>query len=79
MAQLPTSRPGAKKRSPDSLKPEPSVDESNSPQYAAPALDKGLDILEILTDAEHGLSMAEIAQQLGRSMSEIFRFLPIRR
>ena len=75
MAQLPTSRPAAKKRSSAALKPRPSIDDSNSPQYAAPALDKGLDILEILTDAEHGLSMAEIAQQLGRSMSEIFRMV----
>ncbi len=43
--------------------------------YAAPALDKGIDILELLTDAEHGLTMAEIAQQLGRSLSEIFRMV----
>lgn len=46
-----------------------------TPQYAAPALDKGIDILELLTDAEHGLTMAEIAQGLGRSMSEIFRMV----
>ena len=48
---------------------------NDSPPYAAPALDKGLDILEALTDAEAGLSMAEIASQLGRSMSEIFRMV----
>jgi DNA-binding IclR family transcriptional regulator len=44
-------------------------------QYSAPALEKGLDILELLTDAQHPLSMAEIAQQLGRSVSEIFRMV----
>jgi len=43
--------------------------------YAAPALDKGIDILELLTDAEHGLTMAEIAQRLERSLSEIFRMV----
>lgn len=48
---------------------------AESPQYAAPALDKGLDILEALTEAEAGLSMAEIAARLGRSMSEIFRMV----
>lgn len=48
---------------------------SEAPQYAAPALEKGLDILELLTDAEHGMSMAEIAQGLGRGMSEIFRMV----
>ena len=47
----------------------------SEPQYSAPALDKGIDILELLTDAEHGLTMAEIAQQLGRSLSEIFRMV----
>lgn len=50
-----------------------STDEA--PQYAAPALEKGIDILELLTDAEHGLSMAEIAQGLNRSVSEIFRMV----
>lgn len=58
-----------------SRKPPASPQQRDSPQYAAPALDKGLDILEVLTDAESGMSMAEIAQQLGRSMSEIFRMV----
>jgi DNA-binding IclR family transcriptional regulator len=59
---------------PSSKAPSP-AQQRDGPQYAAPALDKGLDILEILTDAENGMSMAEIAQQLGRSMSEIFRMV----
>jgi DNA-binding IclR family transcriptional regulator len=52
-----------------------SVVPADTPQYTAPALEKGMDILELLTDAEHGLSMAEIAQGLGRSVSEIFRMV----
>jgi DNA-binding IclR family transcriptional regulator len=43
------------------------------PRYSAPALDKGLDILELLADQEHGLTLNEIAQHLGRTVSEIFR------
>lgn len=47
----------------------------DSPHYAAPALEKGIDILELLTDVHEGLSMAEIAHALGRSISEIFRMV----
>lgn len=75
MAKSPAPRPSTIKRQPHPVKRAPSPEERNGPQYAAPALDKGLDILEVLTDAEHGLSMAEIALQLGRSMSEIFRMV----
>ena len=75
MAKPPVPRPHAVKRQLPFAQRTPSPEELNGPQYAAPALDKGLDILEVLTDAEHGLSMAEIAQQLGRSMSEIFRMV----
>jgi DNA-binding IclR family transcriptional regulator len=44
-------------------------------RYRAPALDKGLDILELLAEAEDGLSQAEIAKRLGRSSSEIYRMI----
>ncbi len=44
-------------------------------RYRAPALDKGLDILERLAAAEEGLSQAEIAKSLGRSANEIYRML----
>jgi DNA-binding IclR family transcriptional regulator len=43
--------------------------------YAAPALEKGLDILEILCKSEGALTQKEIAQQLGRSVGEIYRML----
>jgi DNA-binding IclR family transcriptional regulator len=38
---------------------------------AAPALDKGLDIIELLSRQQQGLTRPEIAQRLGRSVSEI--------
>lgn len=46
-------------------------------RYAAPALEKGLDILELLSRQEAGLTQAEIARALGRSVSEIFRMLVV--
>ncbi|MDQ0470814.1 IclR family transcriptional regulator [Labrys wisconsinensis] len=50
---------------------------TDSPSYSAPALDKGLDILELLAARESGLSMKAIADELGRSKSEIFRMLMV--
>ena len=44
-------------------------------KYRAPALDKGLDILELLAINEDGLSQAEIAKALERSPNEIYRML----
>jgi len=48
---------------------------SGQPLYAAPALDKGLDILELLSRQEEGLTRREIADRLGRSVGEIFRMI----
>lgn len=45
--------------------------------YAAPALEKGLDILELLSGEGDGLTQHQIAQSLGRSASEIFRMLSV--
>jgi DNA-binding IclR family transcriptional regulator len=44
-------------------------------RYRAPALDKGLDILELLAATEEGVSQAEIAKALDRSPNEIYRML----
>jgi len=44
-------------------------------KYRAPALDKGLDIIELLAATEDGLSQAEIAKALERSPNEIYRML----
>jgi DNA-binding IclR family transcriptional regulator len=50
-------------------------EEARQPVYAAPALEKGLDILELLSRHEEGLTRRDIAEQLGRSVSEIFRMV----
>lgn len=46
-------------------------------KYSAPALSKGLDILELLANQASGLKKAEIAQMLDRSVSEIYRMLAV--
>lgn len=43
--------------------------------YAAPALDKGLDIIELLSELEVPLTQKEIAKNLGRTVGEIYRML----
>lgn len=50
---------------------------SKTAKYSAPALDKGLDILEYLSSATESCSQAEIAQGLGRSPNEIYRVLVV--
>lgn len=49
--------------------------EPEGPAYSAPALEKGLDILELLCRSESPLSQKEIAQQLGRSVGELYRMV----
>tara|TARA_Y100001970_G_scaffold281793_1_gene393319 strand:- start:1738 stop:2550 length:813 start_codon:yes stop_codon:yes gene_type:complete len=49
----------------------------NKKNYSAPALEKGLDILELLSDSNLGLSQAEIAKKLNRTVNEIYRMLNI--
>lgn len=51
------------------------VNEAEGRSYAAPALEKGLDILETLCRSEQPLSQKDIAQRLGRSVGEIYRMV----
>lgn len=50
-------------------------DQDETDRYRAPALDKGLDILELLSGVDHGLTQAEISKKLGRSPNEFYRML----
>lgn len=50
---------------------------ARAPRYAAPALEKGLDIVELLAGEPAPLTQHQIAQRLGRSASEIFRMLEV--
>lgn len=44
-------------------------------RYSAPALEKGLDIIELLAEHPEGLSLGELAKALGRTTAEIFRMV----
>jgi DNA-binding IclR family transcriptional regulator len=45
--------------------------------YSAPALEKGMDVIEALADADSGLTVSEIAAKLKRPMSELFRIIVV--
>lgn len=49
--------------------------EPEGPAYSAPALEKGLDILELLCRSEVPLSQKEIALRLGRTVGELYRMV----
>ncbi|MDR5734928.1 IclR family transcriptional regulator [Caballeronia sp. LZ025] len=53
----------------------PESAENDADRYRAPALDKGLDILELLSEQKSGLTRAEITKMLGRNASEMYRML----
>jgi DNA-binding IclR family transcriptional regulator len=59
-----------------SAPPSPPV-KTDGPEdrYRAPALDKGLDILELLAEQPRGLTRGEIVKAMGRGPSEIYRML----
>jgi DNA-binding IclR family transcriptional regulator len=49
--------------------------DADDARYRAPALDKGLDILELLASQPQGLTRAEIVKEMDRSANEIYRML----
>jgi DNA-binding IclR family transcriptional regulator len=55
--------------------PEKSARIPAAPSYSVPALEKGLDILEVLAASPAPLSLAELARDLDRGTAEIFRML----
>lgn len=48
-----------------------------TPDYAVPALEKALDILELLSGRAEGLTQNQIGAEVGRSASQIFRTLAV--
>lgn len=46
-------------------------------RYRAPALEKGLEILELLAGEERPMPIAAICQRLGRSTNELFRMMQV--
>jgi len=46
-------------------------------RYKAPALEKGLDILELLATTSSAMTLTQIVNQLGRSHGELFRMIQV--
>ncbi|MDO5641752.1 MAG: IclR family transcriptional regulator [Paracoccus sp. (in: a-proteobacteria)] len=55
--------------------PAPPPETRTPDRYRAPALDKGLDILEILATQPGAMTRGDIVRAMGRSPSEIYRML----
>jgi DNA-binding IclR family transcriptional regulator len=53
------------------------TDREAEPRYRAPALEKGLDILELVTRATRPMTVAMMTQELGRSTGELFRMIQV--
>ncbi len=51
--------------------------DSKDRRYRAPALEKGLDVLELLASEPAGLTLGAIVQRLGRSHGELFRMVQV--
>jgi len=75
-AELKNPRPKAGSRG---RRPNPDLAAENpqvlDERYRAPALDKGLDSLELLARQPQGLTRSEIVKEMDRSASEIYRML----
>ncbi|WP_162150327.1 IclR family transcriptional regulator [Asticcacaulis sp. AC460] len=46
-------------------------------RYPAPALEKGLDILELLAEVRAPMTLSRMAQHFGRSLTEIYRMIQV--
>jgi DNA-binding IclR family transcriptional regulator len=53
------------------------VSDSDKPKYRAPALEKGLAVLEVLAAANGPMSLNAISRSLNRSVSELFRMIQV--
>ncbi len=49
----------------------------DGPSYSAPALTKGLDILDALSKRDDGLTLKELAETLDKTVNEIFRMVSV--
>ena len=52
-------------------------DAKNGAKYRAPALEKGLDVLELLAAAKSPMTLSQISSRLDRSVSELFRMVQV--
>jgi DNA-binding IclR family transcriptional regulator len=55
----------------------PAQEAASISRYRAPALEKGLDVIELLAAEKSPLNLSAISQRLGRSSGELFRMLQV--
>ena len=53
------------------------TDEADQRKYRAPALEKGLDVLELLAANGSAMTPSQMSSVLGRSVSELFRMIQV--
>src|SRR4051794_5824944 len=63
-------------RTKDAMTPK-SENSDKTSRYRAPALEKGLDVIELLAAEKRPLNLSAISQRLGRSSGELFRMLQV--
>jgi DNA-binding IclR family transcriptional regulator len=51
--------------------------DKSTPEYRAPALDKGLDIIELMARAGEPMTPARISARLNKSTNELFRMVRV--
>lgn len=59
----------------DSLSQDKPIQTTKASKYSVPALERGLDVLELLATQSTALTKTQIARQLGKSPNEVFRTL----
>ncbi|BCA61016.1 Bacterial transcriptional regulator [Sphingomonas sp. HMP9] len=62
---------------PISQPPKPDTKDAGPRVYSAPALEKAIDIVELLAREPSGLTVTDIANRLSRSISELFRVIVV--
>src|SRR5947209_20314053 len=59
------------------MKAEGSKGPATESRYRAPALEKGLDVLQFLAGQSNPVTLTAIVKQLGRSHGELFRMIQV--
>lgn len=76
-ASKPNAKSPAKATQRSKAKSMSGVSYGEATRYSAPALEKGLDIMEFLSERAKAYSLAQLGEEMGRTKGEIFRMLAV--
>ncbi len=76
-ASKPRAKPAAKVAKRNTAKSVAGTAFGEATRYSAPALEKGLDIMEFLSERASAYSLAQLGEEMGRTKGEIFRMLAV--